>query len=191
MARYDKCFEPLLLEDQTATLLGTGLPEQGLNVRCVAVGALPEYAADFGAVAAGAWDTENSDANLEMNTLEFSQLRMRVISEMKIRMSHPSAVKQWKTKSGQFSLPQFPIDAGDFLQEYYWKASEFFIFEDNTPVFDLYATRVLASSIVLFSGWRYKLQDIKSQPGRIRIWTSEWPSISGTPRYENLAPVRR
>ncbi len=182
MGKYDKGFEPLLLEEQTATLFGTGLPDNGLNVKCVAVGALPEYGADFGSVAAGAWDTENSDANLEMNTMELSQLRMRVVSEMKIRMSHPSSVKQWKTKSAQFSLPQFPIDAGDFLQEYYWKASELFIFEDNSPVFDLYATRAIAASIVLFSGWRFKLQEI-NQPGRIKLWISEWPSVSGTPRY--------
>ena len=184
MARYESEFNPILLENQTATLYGMGVPENGLNVKCLAVGALPENWKDFGALTGGSWDTDQSDTNLEMNTMELAQFRIRVVSEMKLRLKHPSSVTQWKTKNATFYLPQFPTGEGvtSFLQEYYWKASEFFVFEDHTPVFDLYANRTTLSAIVLFSGWRFKLQTI-SQPGRIALWTSEWPSTSPTPRY--------
>ncbi len=183
MSRYDVEFSPILLEDQTATLYGTGLPEEGLNVRCVAEGALPEHWIDFGALVAGTWDTNNTTTALEVNTMELAQYRIRIVTEMKMRLNHPGSVTQWRTKNTTFYLPQFPMEPGlSFLQEYYWKASEFFIFENNNPAFDFYANRTQAMSVVLFSGWRYKLQKI-AQPGRIKLWTSEWPTISSTPRY--------
>ena len=183
MARYDKEFDPILLENHTATLYGTGLPEEGLNVRCVAVGALPEYWNDFGAVTASTWTASATDTNLEMNTMELAQYRMRIVSEVRARMAHPGSVHQWRTKNTQFGLPQFPTEPGlQFLQEYYWKASEFFVFEDHTPQFEFYGNRASTVSFVIFSGWRFRLQKI-DQPGKIAIWTSEWPSSSPSPRY--------
>jgi len=182
--RYNCEFDPIMLEDDTAKLFGTGLPENGLNVKCVAVGALPEYWNDFGALAAGTWDTDQTDTNLEMNTMELAQFRMRVVSEMKVQLKHPGSVTQWRAKNITFYLPQFPSDAESFLAEYYFKASEFFIFEDNTPRFDLYANRAQDAAFVIFSGWRFKLAPLpQGQEGKIKLWTSEWPSNSPTPRY--------
>lgn len=181
--RYDKDFGPILLEDQTAILFGTGLPEEGLNVKCVNDGALPEHWVDFGALTAGVADTGNTTTDLDMNTMELAQYRMRVVSEMRLTLKHPGSVQQWRSKNVTFYLPQFPTEPGlDFLREYYWKASEFFVFENNNPEFDLLAGRAQANAFVIFSGWRYKLLKIE-QPGRIKIWTSEWPAISSTPRY--------
>jgi hypothetical protein len=181
--RFNPDFEPILLEDDTATLYGTGLPDAGMNVKCIAVGSLPEYWNDFGALTAGTWDTEQSDSNLAMNTMEMAQYRMRVVSEMKLQLKHPGSVQQWKTRDRAFYLPQFPSnDALSFLAEYFFTASEFLVFEDNTPQFDLYATRTQTNSFVIFSGWRFKLESINT-PGKIKLWTSEWPSNSPTPRY--------
>ncbi len=182
MPRYTREFEPILLEGHTATLHGTGLPDEGLNVRCVAVGALPEYWNDFGALAAGAWSTSNTDTNLEMNTMSFAQYRMRVVSDMRLRLNHPGSVTQWRTKNTSFYLPQFPEELPECIKEFYWNSSEFFVFQDNTPEFDLYSSTAQVSSIVVYNGWRFKLQPI-SEPGKIAIWTSEWPTTSSTPRY--------
>jgi len=183
MARYDKEFDPILLENHTASLYGTGLPEEGLNVRCVAVGALPEYWNDFGALVAGVWSAAATDTNLEMNTMELSQFRIRIVSAARMRMAHPGSVRQWRTRNIQFYLPQFPAGPGDdFLQSFYWKSSEFFVFEDNTPQFEFMSPVALANCFVLFSGWRFRLQKIDA-PGRIAIWTSEWPTTSSMPRH--------
>lgn len=180
--RFSKDFEPILLEGDTATLKGTGLPEIGLNVRCIAVGGLPEYKADFGALTAATPDTDQTDVNLEMNTMELAQYRIRVVSEMRLQLKHPGSVQQWRTKNTQFYLPQYPMDGPSHLQEFLFSASEFLVFEDNTPTFDLYANRAQLAAYVLFSGWRFKLEKI-AQAGRITLYTSEWPSVSPTPRY--------
>src|SRR5574343_124026 len=107
MARYNKDFDPILLEGHTATLFGTGLPDQGMNVRCIAVGALPEYWNDFGALTAGSAVVDQADTDLEMNTMELAQYRMRVVTDMQVRIKNPSAVRQWRTKNVSFYLPSY------------------------------------------------------------------------------------
>ena len=170
---YKTNFEPVLLPGETARLITSS---KTLDVSCVAVGALPEYQKDFGALTAATWDTDNEDTNLEMGTLELSQLRMRILDDMKLRFNNLAPTRQWRTSKTDFYLRQYPQEAGqDFLKEFLFKASEFFIYEDDTPRFDFYSDVALTTSRVLFSGWRYKVKKIATQ-GRITIWVSGWPS---------------
>lgn len=173
--KYSETFHPVLLEDMTATLFGYDLPSEGLNVRCIDVGALPEYYKDFGNLAAATWDTDNQDTNLEMSPMEMGQFRMRILDDMQCRLKNPAPVQQWRSKDAQFYLPQFPTNGPEFLAKFYWMASEFWVWEDNTPRFDFYSPVLLGTSNVLFSGWRYKLEKITT-PGKIKIWLSNWPS---------------
>jgi len=173
--RYSNSFEPLLLEGHTARLFGTDLPTDGLNVVCKAVGALPEYEYDFGALTAATWDRDNEVTDLEMGTYEMSQMRVRVIDDFKLQIKHPSSVQQWRTLRASFYLNRWPIDpTEDFLKEYLFKASEFFIWEDITPRFDLYSDLARATSKVVFSGWRFKLEKVAT-PGRFVLWLNSWP----------------
>ena len=179
MAKYDLEFEPILREGYTATLFGGGLPADGLGIKCIAIGALPEHYYDFGALTAATWKENQEDKELEMNTLELSQLRMRVLDDIKVRLSCPSAVRQWRTRAVSFYLPKFPDGEGDnFLKRYYWRVSEFFIYEDdNTPRFDLYSTIALNESRILFNGWRFKLEKLPGgQKGEFPIWINSWPT---------------
>lgn len=173
--RYSKSFEPVLLEDMTATLYGADIPAEGLNVKCLAVGALPERYVNFGALTAATWDTDNEDTGLELNPWELGQYRMRILDDMVCRLKNPAPVAQWRTLRQNFYLPKFPTEGTTFLQEYYWMASEFFVWEDTTPRFDFYSVPALATAEVLFSGWRFRVQKIAT-PGKIRIWVSEWPT---------------
>lgn len=174
--RYSNSFEPILLEGMTAVLKGAALPPEGLNVECRGVGALPEYYKDFGALTAATWDPDNEDTNLEMSEMELAQFRMRILDDMQCRLKNPGAVQQWRTARTNFFLPKFPTDpATSFLQEYYWKASEFFVWENTTPRFDFYSVAALATSRVLFSGWRFRVRKIAG-PGKITIWISSWPA---------------
>ena len=187
--RFSNSFEPLLLEDMTVSLFGTGLPTPGLNVKCISVGALPELVSDFGALVAATWSVNNQDTNLEMNIMELAQFRMRILDDMMLRISSPPSVRQWSTKRAQFYLPTFPTDPGlDFFANLYWKMSEFFVFEDNTPRFDCYSDATSATSRILFSGWRFTLEKIQV-PAKIRLWVSEWPSVSPAP-VGQFRPVR-
>lgn len=174
--KYSNSFEPILLENMTATLFGTGCPAEGLNVVCKAVGALPEYYKNFGELTADTWDTDNEDTNLEMRTMELAQIRMRILDDIKVRLYNPGPVQQWRSKTGSFYLPKFPVDEGMiFFQNYYWKASEFFVFEDNTPRFSFHSEFASSTSRVLFSGWRLKLGKITTV-GKTKIYLSDWPT---------------
>jgi len=173
--RYSNSFEPLLLEGHTAKLFGTDIPTEGLNVICKAVGALPEYEHSFGALTAATWDSDNEVTALENGTLEMSQMRMRVIDDFKVQVKHPAAVQQWRTLKASFYLRKWPTDTGeDFLKEYLFKASEFFVYEDTTPRFDCYSTLARDTSKVVFSGWRFKLERV-STIGKFVLWVNSWP----------------
>ena len=172
---YKTNFEPVFLPGETATLITSA---ETVVVECVAVGALPEYQSDFGALTAATWDTDNEDANLEMQTHELAQLRMRVLDDMKLRFNNLAPTRQWRTAKTDFYLRQFPQEAGqEFLKEFLFKASEFFIYEDDTPRFDFYSDIALATSKVLFSGWRFRVRELKGAPKPVKcIWVSGWPS---------------
>lgn len=167
-------FEPILLPGETAHLITANTY---LDVECVDVGALPEYYKDFGALTAATWDADNEDTNLEMNDWELGQFRVRIVDDIKMRFNNPGSVRQWRTKSGEFYLRQFPtVPEEQFLQEYLFKASEFFVYEDDTtPRFDFYSDVATLTSRVLFSGWRIKVKKT-AVPGRTTIWVSGWPS---------------
>ena len=171
-------FEPILLPGETAKLITSSATH---NVECVAVGALPEYYKDFGALTAATWDTDNEDENLEMSAFELAQFRMRVIDDMKLRFNNLAPTRQWRTAKTDFYLRQFPQESSeDFLKEFLFKASEFFVFEDDTPRFDFYSDGTLATSRVLFSGWRFKVKKLSvgAPVPRMQIWVSGWPSGS-------------
>ena len=171
---YKTVFEPILLPGETARII---LPSQTIDVECVAVGALPLYTKDFGALTAATWDTGNQDTNLDMQDFQLAQYRIRIQDDMLLKLNNPASTRQWRTKGTDFYLPQFPTDPEDqFLQEFYFKASEFFVYEDdNSPSFDLYSANDSTTSRVLFSGWRFSLRK-SAVPGKATIWVSGWPS---------------
>ena len=176
--RYSNAFEPILLEGLTATLFGADIPTEGMNVVCRAVMALPEYYKDFGSLTAATWDNDNEDTNLELSTMELGQFRFRLPDDIQCRLKNPAAVQYWRTAKTNFYVPQFPDEEGsEFLKEFFWKASEFFVFEDTTPRFDFYSPVALARTRVLFSGWKFNLAKIQTK-GRIEIWVSSWPPTS-------------
>jgi hypothetical protein len=172
-------FDPVLLPNETATLRGPDFPEDGQPVMCVAVGGLPEYQKDFGSLTAATWDRDNEDSNLEMGTNELAQLRMEILDDFKIELKNPSSTKQWLTNKTNFYLTRFPIDEGqDFMKAFFWRASEFYIWEDTTPRFDLYSYSAQSVSRVIFRGWRLKMRLITKDEltSRQEIWVSGWPS---------------
>lgn len=173
--RFNIDFDPLLLDGDTATLRGAGLSEDGLNIRCVSVGAMPEYAEDYGALTATVWLEDQQDTNLEMNPMELSQLRMRVMFDGKVRLKNSPAVQQWRTMRTIFYLPQWSEEWPDAVANFYWRASEFFVYSNNIPSTSLYSDRTQTVSVVLYMGWRFRLQEIKEK-GKFDIWISDWPS---------------
>jgi len=181
-------FEPVMLPGEVVRVV---LENDRFDAMCVGSGALPEYEKDFGALSSTitGWNSNSQyalidqyDNNMKMNDFEISQLRMRVVDYMYIRLNNLGTTRQWRTANVSFALPQFPTGQGeDFLKQYLFKASEFFVYHDDLPHFDLFSDFALTASRVLFSGWRYRIQKVKTpsttRPPKV-IWVSGWPSGS-------------
>ena len=175
MRVYNSEFDPVILPGETATIVASN---ETVKIRCLAVGALPEYIKDFGDLTAVTWSRDNEDSNLEFDNTTLAQFRMRILDNFKMEFSNLGPTKQWRTDKVNFFLQQFPQGDGEnFLKTYLWKASEFFVWRNDTPRFDLYSTNALKESRVSFGGWRFKVERLpNSAPTRITIYASGWPS---------------
>ena len=172
---YKESFDPILLPGQVARIITS---TETKNVECIAVGAMPSYIKDFGALTAGAWDTDNEDQNLQMNDNELLHMRMRVLDDMQLRFNNLGSTRQWRTQKTDFTLRQWPVgsesnDSPESSQV--WQASEFFVYEDDTPRFDFYSPVALATSRVSFHGYRYAVA-ATGKMATMTIWVSGWPS---------------
>ncbi len=173
---FNSKFDPILLPGETARLI----TESGVtNIRCVAVGALPSYTYDFGAMTASIWNSDKENTNLEMQDFQLAQFRMMVLNDVKVSLNNLGSTKQWRTAKADFYLEKYPEDTGeDFLKEYVLRSSEFFVFGDDTPRFSFYPESALTSCSVRFMGWKFQCKAIP-EPGKIDILVSGWPSGSG------------
>ncbi len=180
-AAYSKDFNPILLPGETASLFGPDFPTDGLPMKCVAYGPLPEYIHTFSALTASTWLTDQQVTNLEMPTFELGQFRMRVLFDGMLRLKNPSSVDQWRSLSNRFNLSTWPADESDDLRSFLFRASEFFIWEnENTPRFDLWSTAVQALPYVWFGGWRIRMKKMAAgeHVSAMNIWVNSWPAGS-------------
>lgn len=172
-------FLPVLLPNETALLRGTpSFPKEGQPVRCRWVGALPEYQKDFLALTGGVWLADQEDTNLELSGLELGQMRMRVLDNVNLRLNNPLSTQQWGTVRTRFQLSQFPTEPGqEWLKELLFRMSEFFVWEDETPRFNLYSADTVTISRVIFTGWKLSLEKIAKDEltSRQEIWVAGWP----------------
>lgn len=171
-------FSPILLPNETALLLGPSHPTEGQPVRCRWVGALPEYLKDFGTLTADTWDNDQEDTNLELGPLELGQMRFRILEDMRARLTNPASTIQWRTAKTRFHITKWPTESGqDFLKEMLFRMSEFFVWQNSTPRFDLYSAAAQDASRIVFSGWKLKVEKITKAEltSKVELWTSGWP----------------
>ena len=176
---FSATFEPILLPNETALLLGPAHPTEGQAIKCRWVGALPEYQKDFSTLTAATWKTDQEDTNLELGTLELGQMRFRILEDMQVRLGNPAATHQWRTARTRFHITKWPTESGqDFLKEMLFRMSEFFVWENNTPRFDLYSLVGQTAARIVFSGWKLKVEKIAKTEltSKVEIWTSGWPT---------------
>lgn len=174
---YDPEFSPILEVGHTVILKGSDFKAAGESYRCVAIDALPQYIKDWGSLTAATWDTDNQDTNLELDSSELGQLRMMVLDDLRVRLKNPAPVTKWRTAKTTFYLPQFPVTADeDWMKNYFFRASEFFYWEDTTPRFDLYSATTVTVARVLYTGWKFKLEPI-TEKGAFTLIVNSWPAI--------------
>ena len=182
-------FEPALLTGQSARLHVNA--SEFHDVRVVSWGYLPSHRHDFGALTAGTASLANDCGHIDMPDGEFAQYRWRIVDpSVEVEIKHPASTQQWATSSYSTSTganwrmrywdENDPIE----IQKWMLKASEFFVFEQDTPRFDLYPVSGLSGAstpqgYIEFFGFRYALQRLPgTERGMVDIWTQGWPGGS-------------
>ena len=170
-------FEPIGLPGHTIQIHKS---DAEFGIRITAVGFMPSLRYDYGPLSANADQTEI--ANLEMRSGELAQWRFVVLDDFEVEMSHPGTQKQWQTRNASTRMRPIPVDSKDWgpLERFMFGASEFFVYENETPRFDL---KVLTSSgsaatqgHMEFYGIRYKFTKLREgERGLFDLWVNDWP----------------
>ncbi len=179
--QFNAGFAPALLNGHSARLFKA---DGWIDLRILAVGALPSFRWDVGALTAGSTTAAQDPTHLDMPVGEFSQVRSIIRGQFELELTHPNqSVRQWQSKSNGWRLTPVDWDQDPAASAFMWAASELWIFEDETPRFDFIA---LSSAQVLNGhvdhyGWRYSYEvftdeESNKNPPKANIWVNSWPS---------------
>src|SRR3990167_137777 len=152
-------FEPFFQLGDTAHVYKS---DGEIDILIEGVGAMPLHRENLGT--ATATSNSNDVTELDMPDGEIAQYRFSPVTNFTVAFTHPSSTtRQWKSDSATFVLPTWSEDATmpEALRNYYFAASEFWVYEQETPRFDVnlvanQQTRAYAD----FWGWRYKFRKI-------------------------------
>mgnify|MGYP001591236590 CR=1 FL=1 len=176
-------FRPILLPGQRAKLI-RGHVDNFVNVEVVHVFPLPVHRHDFGVLTASV--TDQDDTHLDMPTGELAQYRYIPRGSFRVHLENPGGVDIYRTNGSTKGTQT----AGFFIDPYaeegaqwvgtdwsQWAASEFFVFEDETPRFDIYPlgpTTGGKRGYVDFYGWGFALKKALSEPP-VSLWVNGRP----------------
>ena len=176
--QFNPSFKPLLLPGHTARLFKA---DGVVDVLCTAVEALPSYRHDFGQVAADGSSLGNDVSQLDVDNGQMAQFRYIIDSDIEIEFSHPSGTTTlWRTQTQRFRARPFTLSPAAEPQEitaFRWAATEFFVYEQETPRFDAYSTHQVQEAYVEFMGFKFYLQPLPSgQEGLLKLWVNAYPT---------------
>ena len=182
-------FEPALLTGQSARLNVN--PSEFHDVRVVSWGYLPSHLHDFGDLTAGTASVANDCSHIDMPDGELAQYRFRInVPSVEIELKHPASTQQWTVQSSSttsgtnWRMRYWDKEEPEEVQKWMLKSSEFLVFQQNTPRFDLYPVTGLSGAstpqgYVEFFGFRFALQRLPNgERGMVDIWTQGWPGGS-------------
>jgi len=168
-------FEKTLLPGWTARLLRS---DGYKDVEVLAVLSLPMYRHDIGALTGNS--LANSISELKMPDGEFAQYRFKVMDAFEVEMTHPAGSQRlWRSQTQTHRLQPWDSTAPEIEQRFAWAASEFFVYQQDIPEFDLYPfqSSLIPSTqgYLAFQGYRYIFKSIETE-GMVKIWVNGIPS---------------
>ena len=182
-------FRPLLQPGQRAALM-RGAQTNPVNVEVVQVYPLAIHRHDFGTLIANTLDQDCT--HLDMPDGHMAQYRYIPRGNFRVHLQHPGGVDIYRTngstkgsQTAGFFVDPYDIDGQqwDGHDAMLWAASEFIVFEDETPRFDIYPLAPVAAAregYIDFYGYAFVLKKA-TQPPPISIW------VNGRPGGETLA----
>ena len=176
-------FRPILQAGQRARLI-RGAVDNFINIEVVHVFPLPVHRHNFGVLTASSLNQD--DTHLDMPIGEMAQYRFIPRGNFRVHLQHPGGVDIYRTNGSTkgSQTEGFFVDPYDQEDQQWdghdwslWAASEFFVFEDETPRFDLYPlgpTTGAKRGYVDFYGWAFVLKKATSEPP-ISLWVNGRP----------------
>ncbi len=144
---------------------------------------------DFGALVGGTASLAAQCTHLEVPDGEMAVYRFTVTSTYEVEIKHPQAALYLVTRN-----PSTAVGANWRVRpwvedstipretaQYNWIASQFWVWEDDTPRFDLYP--LLSQTVpapqghIEFFGFKYALEELPAgepEP-QVEIWIDRWP----------------
>lgn len=184
---YAPDFRPILQVGQTARLI-RGNPENFVDVEVTGVFPLGVHVHDFGTMTTSSLNQDCT--HLDMDNGEMAQIRYIPRGRFRVHLQNPNGVDIYRTQGsakGDQTAGWF-IDnvSGDpdeihQVRSAMFALSEFLVYEDETPRFDLYGLAPAAQieMYVHFYGFGFSLRKADKTPP-VTIWTS------GRPRGQEL-----
>ena len=158
-------FEPAYKEGHRVTVIrndGTS------HVMIKGVRALPSHEHDFGALTAGTAANRLECTHLELDAGQFAQYWVKIRDNFELELLHPRATNFFNNKrasnvaGSNWRLRPFVGEQNETpeLLNLRLLASEFWVWEDDTPLFDLYPLNSAQSpqGHVEFFGYRYSYE---------------------------------
>lgn len=175
---FSSPFEPMFREGDTVHLIRA---EGVVDVLIDAVDTLPNRRHDFGDLTADSLDQRATSSNnpiLTVGTGELAQMRFSPVTDFTIRMSIPAGSERWRTSTARFEIPPWAEDVSMIasLKEFYFASSQFWVYEEDDPRFDLIFKNRDVPAYVDFWGFKYHFQDLPAgERGAKNLRVSGWP----------------
>lgn len=155
-------FQPYFDVGETAHLLLAGGDK---DVEIVHVEQLAEITIDFGAITSTEI-TEQTAADLRVEGTQLAQWRFRIDDhavDVSFNLRSPNQIG--KTKNVRTKIKSH-LAIPEFAHKYMWMASEFFVWKDEEPAFNLVTNQsgdgLSAQGYLRFSGWRYDFTELNA-----------------------------
>lgn len=181
---YNVEFKPILQPGQTARLRKG--EDSFEDVEVIAVWPIGVHRHDFGDLSG---DSTNLDCeHLDMPAGEMAQYRYIPRDRFEVHIQHPGGVDRYRTNASTKGSATAgwmirPYDQEgeqwDRWDDFLWMASEFIVFEDATPRFDLFPLVRTSGEInghVDFAGIGYSLRRAKIANPPVEFWVNNRPA---------------
>lgn len=165
MPAFQKDFEPIVKPGENIAVYGAGGEGKVKYFKVKAIEPLPLFEKDFGAINANSTLLNQEVKDLYVPNGQLAQYRIKLVDAVELTMKQPKSKTKFSTKTGTFKITK-DIAGTDFVN-----LTEFFVYEDQTVLFDVTnpSSSALTNSKVQFAGFKYMLEELTEEPEKYTV----------------------